>query len=100
MYSVYTQAEKQKNELVKELEELKERIEEAGGVASAQIELSKKREAELNKMQADAQAQSEEHERTVGDMRKKHQQAVNDLQEQVLCVCVCVCVFECTKFHC
>ena len=52
-------------------------------MASAQIELSKKREAELNKMQADAQAQSEEHERTVADMRKKHQQAANDLQEQV-----------------
>ena len=89
---MHTQAEKQKNELVKELEELKERIEEAGGVATAQIELSKKREAELIKMQADSQAQSEEHERTVGDMRKKHQQAVNDLQEQVPCVCVCVCV--------
>lgn len=72
---------------MKELEDLKDRIEEAGGVASAQIELNKKREAELMKMQADAQTQNEEHERTVGDMRKKHQQAVNEIQEQVQYTC-------------
>ena len=77
------QTEKQKNDLTKELEELKDRIEEAGGVATAQIELNKKREAELHKMQANAQAQAEEHDRTVADMRKKHQQSMNDLQEQV-----------------
>ena len=77
------QTEKQKNDLTKELEELKDRIEEAGGVATAQIELNKKREAELHKMQAGAQAQAEEHDRTVADMRKKHQQSMNDLQEQV-----------------
>ena len=72
---------------MKELEDLKDKIEEAGGVASAQIELNKKREAELIKMQADAQSQNEEHERTVGDMRKKHQQAVNEIQEQVQYIC-------------
>lgn len=72
---------------MKELEDLKDKIEEAGGVASAQIELNKKREAELMKMQADSQAQNEEHERTVGEMRKKHQQAVNEIQEQVQYTC-------------
>ena len=82
----HTQTEKQKNDLVKELEELKDRIEEAGGVATAQIELNKKREAELLKMQSDAQAQAEDHDRTVADMRKKHQQSVNDLQEQVFTI--------------
>ena len=56
-------------------------------MASAQIELNKKREAELIKMQGDAQAQSEEHERAVADMRKKHQQALSDLQEQVKIPC-------------
>lgn len=68
---------------MKELEDLKDKIEETGGVASAQIELNKKREAELMKMQADSQAHNEEHERTVADMRKKHQHTVNELQEQV-----------------
>ena len=34
-------------------------------------------------MQADAQAQTEENDRTVADMRKKHQQSLNELQEQV-----------------
>ena len=78
-----TQAEKQKNDLLKELEELKDKIEETGGVAMAQTELSKKREAELQKMQADARTQAEEHDRTVADLRKKHQASVNELQEQV-----------------
>ena len=78
-----TQVEKQKNELLKDLEQLQDRIEETGGVAMAQTELSKKREAELQKMQGNAQAQAEEHDRTVADMRKKHQQSVNELQEQV-----------------
>ena len=78
-----TQTEKQKNDLLKELEQLQDRIEETGGVAMAQTELSKKREAELQKMQADAQSQAEEHDRTVADLRKKHQQASNELQEQV-----------------
>ena len=57
-------------------------------MASAQIELNKKREAELIKMQADAQAQSEEHDRAMTDARKKHQQSLNDLQEQVNIVIV------------
>lgn len=79
----FEQAEKQRSDLTKELEDLKDKIEEAGGVASAQIELNKKREAELIKMQADAQVQSEEHDRSMADTRKKHQQTLNDLQEQV-----------------
>lgn len=40
-------AEKQRADLARELEELGERLEEAGGATSAQIELNKKREAEV-----------------------------------------------------
>ncbi|EDS44958.1 myosin heavy chain [Culex quinquefasciatus] len=43
-------AEKQRADLARELEELGERLEEAGGATSAQIELNKKREAELAKL--------------------------------------------------
>lgn len=94
------QAEKQKAELIKELEDLKDKIEETGGMAAAQIQINKKTEAELLKMQADAQAQSEDHERTVSDMRKKHQQSLNELQEQVYYTCTriySICVTQCLR---
>lgn len=42
--------DKQRIDLARELEELQERLEEAGGATSAQLELNKKREAEILKM--------------------------------------------------
>jgi hypothetical protein len=41
-------AERQRSDLAREMEELAERIEEAGGATYAQIELNKKREAEVS----------------------------------------------------
>merc|ERR1712024_178215 len=42
-------AERQRSDLARELDELGERLNEAGGATSAQIELNKKREAEVHK---------------------------------------------------
>merc|ERR1711879_1135910 len=39
--------EKQRTEISRELEELSERLEEAGGATAAQVELNKRREAEM-----------------------------------------------------
>ena len=36
-HTLYTQVEKQKNELLRELEDLKEKLEEEGGVKAAQV---------------------------------------------------------------
>ena len=41
----------------RELEELGERLDEAGGATAAQIELNKKREAELAKLRRDIEEQ-------------------------------------------
>ena len=41
-------AERQRSDLAREMEELAERIEEAGGATQAQMELNKKREAEVS----------------------------------------------------
>ena len=71
---------------MRDLEDLQEKIEEAGGQASASTALNKKREAELVQLRTNYQAQSEEHDRTVADMKKKHHQEVNNLQEQVSCI--------------
>lgn len=46
-------AEKQKAELARELEELAERLDEAGGATSAQVELNRKREMEMARMRKD-----------------------------------------------
>merc|ERR1712151_970550 len=45
--------EKQRTEISRELEELSERLEEAGGATAAQIELNKRREAEMSKLRRD-----------------------------------------------
>jgi hypothetical protein len=45
-------------ELSRELEELHDRLEEAGGATAAQIELNKKRESEMAKMKRDLEEAS------------------------------------------
>ena len=46
------------SDLSREMEELHERLEEAGGATSAQIELNKKRESEMAKMKRDLEEAS------------------------------------------
>ena len=87
----------------KELEDLTDRLEEQGGMASAQVflnhsyiitpsckniffikvELNRKRENELTQMRKDFDVQAEENEKTVADLRKKHAAAVTELEEKV-----------------
>ncbi|XP_055295507.1 myosin heavy chain, muscle isoform X5 [Sitodiplosis mosellana] len=76
-------AEKQRADLARELEELGERLEEAGGATSAQIELNKKREAELSKLRRDLEEANIQHEGTLANLRKKHNDAVAEMAEQV-----------------
>ena len=45
--------ERQRDDLRRELEELNERLEEAGGATNAQIELNKRREAEMTRLRRD-----------------------------------------------
>nr|CAH7712516.1 unnamed protein product [Callosobruchus chinensis] len=76
-------AEKQRADLARELEELGERLEEAGGATSAQIELNKKREAELAKLRRDLEEANIQHEATLANLRKKHNDAVSEMGEQI-----------------
>ncbi|XP_006569864.1 myosin heavy chain, muscle isoform X15 [Apis mellifera] len=76
-------AEKQRSDLARELEELGERLEEAGGATSAQIELNKKREAELSKLRRDLEEANIQHETTLANLRKKHNDAVAEMGEQI-----------------
>merc|ERR1712088_1082152 len=66
-----SKAEKQKSTIARELDDLSERLEEAGGATSAQIELNKKREAEIGKLRRDLEEAAIQHD------------AVSEMSEQI-----------------
>ncbi|XP_074602160.1 myosin heavy chain isoform X13 [Brevipalpus obovatus] len=76
-------AEKQRADLAREIEELSERLEEAGGATSSQIELNKRREAELAKLRRDLEESNLQHEQAMSALRKKHNDGVAELTEQL-----------------
>jgi len=49
----------------------------------SQVEVNRKRENELTQLRKDFETQAEENEKTVADLRKKHTQAVTELEEKV-----------------
>lgn len=77
------QVEKQRAELQRELDELSQRLDEAGGATQAQIDVNKKREAELQKLRRDLEESHLQSEAQVAGLRKKQQDAVNELSEQL-----------------
>lgn len=75
--------EKQRSEVARELEELSERLEEAGGATTVQIEMNKKREADFLKLRRDLEEAMLHHEVTTAALRKKHADSVAELSEQI-----------------
>merc|ERR1711976_28633 len=67
----------------RELEELSERLEEAGGATAAQVELNKRREAEMAKLRRDLEESNLAHESTTSALRKKQADQVFELSETV-----------------
>ncbi|XP_040357656.1 myosin heavy chain, muscle isoform X3 [Ixodes scapularis] len=76
-------AEKQRADLAREIEELSERLEESGGATSSQIELNKRREAELSKLRRDLEESNLQHEQAMSNLRKKHNDTVAEMSEQI-----------------
>merc|ERR1712019_157430 len=76
-------AERQRSDLARELESLGERLNEAGGATHAQVELNKKREAEVGKLRKDLEEANIQHETTLINLKKKHQDAVSEMAEQI-----------------
>merc|ERR1712241_1535490 len=76
-------AERQRSDLARELEQLGERLNEAGGATSAQIELNKKRDAEVQKLRKDLEEANIQQESTMTNLRRKHQDAVSEMAEQI-----------------
>merc|ERR1711899_220929 len=76
-------AERQRSDLARELESLGERLNEAGGATVAQVELNKKREAEVQKLRKDLEEAHIQQESTLTNLKKKHQDAVAEMSEQI-----------------
>merc|ERR1719270_982567 len=76
-------AEKNRSLLSRDLEDLGTRLEEAGSNTSTQIELNKKREAELAKLKVDLDEANIAHEGTLAALRQKHNNSMAELGNQI-----------------
>merc|ERR1712106_266972 len=76
-------SENAKKKLQSEIEEINDRLDEAGGATSAQMELNKKREAELAKLRRDIEESNIQHEAAVAAFRKKHNDSIAEMGEQI-----------------
>merc|ERR1719357_559408 len=76
-------AEKNRSLLSRDIEEIGNRLAEAGSHTTTQIELNKRREAELAKLKADLEEANIAHEGTLAALRQKHNNSMSDLGEQI-----------------
>merc|ERR1711942_655107 len=69
--------------LKKDIEDITSRLEAAGSDTSTQVELNKKREAELARLKAELEELNISHEGTLAALRMKHNNTMSDLGEQI-----------------
>merc|ERR1719402_429154 len=76
-------AEKSRTLLKKDIEDIATRLEEAGSNTATQVELNKKREAELGRLKAELEEANIAHEGTLAALRQKHNNTMSDMGEQI-----------------
>merc|ERR1719158_1319602 len=76
-------ADKNRTTLSRDIQDLGGRLEEAGSNTSTQIELNKKREAELAKLKAELEESNIAHEGTLAALRSKHNNTMADMGETI-----------------
>merc|ERR1719336_1025740 len=76
-------AEKNRATLSRDLGDLAEKLEDAGNNTATQIELNKKREAELAKLKAELDESNISHEGTLAALRQKHNNNMAEMGEQI-----------------
>jgi len=76
-------AEKNRSALSRDIEDLAEKLEDAGNNTATQVELNKKREAELLKLKNDLEESNITHEGTLASLRQKHNNGMADLGDQI-----------------
>uniref|UniRef100_A0A672RN81 Myosin-9 n=1 Tax=Sinocyclocheilus grahami TaxID=75366 RepID=A0A672RN81_SINGR len=78
-----TKAEKHRRDLGEELEALKTELEDTLDSTAAQQELRTKRETEVTQLKRTLEEEAKVHEQVVAEMRHKHGQAFDELNEQL-----------------
>merc|ERR550519_1424483 len=76
-------AERQRSDLAREIDQLSERLDEASGATTAQVELNKKREAEVNKLRKDVEAANIQQESILSNLKRKQGDATAEMSEQI-----------------
>merc|ERR1711913_186885 len=79
-------AEKQRADLAKEMEKIGDRLSDAGGASAAQAELDKKRETEVGRLRKDLEEATINNESVLLSLKKKHQDAIQEMTEQIDCL--------------
>merc|ERR1712055_1019363 len=76
-------AERQRSDLAREIDQLGERLDEASGATTAQVELNKKREAEVNKLRKDVEEANIQQESIMSNLKRKQGDATAEMTEQI-----------------
>ena len=76
-------AEKNRSLLSRDIEDLGQKLEDAGNNTTTQIELNKKREAELAKLKGELEESNINHEGTLAALRQKHNNTMAEMGEQI-----------------
>merc|ERR1712029_649655 len=76
-------AERQRSDMAREIEQLGERYDEASGATVAQMELNKKREAEIVKLRKDVEEANIASESVLSNLKRKQGDPTLEMQEQI-----------------
>merc|ERR1719200_50427 len=76
-------AERQRSDLAREIDQLGERLDEASGATTAQVELNKKRESEVNKLRKDVEEANIQQESVLSNLKRKQGDASAEMTEQI-----------------
>merc|ERR1712055_960397 len=76
-------AERQRSDLAREIDQLGERLDEASGATTAQVELNKKREAEVQKLRKDVEEANIQQESIMSNLKRKQGDATAEMTEQI-----------------
>merc|ERR1719278_329757 len=78
-----SKAERQRSDLAREIEQLGDRYDEASGATVAQVELNKKREAEIIKLRKDVEEANIASESVLSNLKRKQGDSTLEMQEQI-----------------
>merc|ERR1711881_465618 len=76
-------AERQRSDLAREIDQLGERLDEASGATTAQVELNKKRDSEVNKLRKDVEEANIQQESVLANLKRKQGDATAEMTEQI-----------------